>query len=58
MFLHLLDPYVSILPGNNADIFAASLLILCCNFLFLIIDPTVMNTFYICCEASFLPNSF
>lgn len=54
--IHTLNPplspvrysHFSILPRGNAYIFAASLLISYCNFLFLILFSIVINTFYIC----------
>ena len=46
--------YLSIFPDNNADIFAASLLISYCNFLSLILSPVVRISFYIPSKRFFL----
>ena len=43
-----------ILPDDNADIFAASLLISYCNFPSLILSSIVMISFYILSERLFL----
>ena len=46
MCLHLPDNYLSILPDDNANIFAAALLMLFCNFSPLIFSLIVMTTLY------------
>ena len=38
--------YVSVLPDNNADILAATLLMSCCNFWSLILSSMVMISLY------------
>ena len=45
---------LSILPDNEADIFAASLLILWCNFSFLVLSSIVLISFYILSTKFFL----
>ena len=46
--------YLSILPDNNADIFAASLLISYCSFSSLIFSSIVMINFYLVSKRFFL----
>ena len=46
--------YSLILPGDNADIFAAFLLISYCNFSSLILSSVVMTNFYIVSKRFFL----
>ena len=45
---------LSIFPDDNADIFAASMLILNCSFLSLILSSIVMISFYFLSERLFL----
>ena len=51
IIFHIFSPerssYLSILPDENADIFAASLLILYCTFSFLFLSSVVMIIVYI-----------
>ena len=46
--------YLSISPDDNADTFAASLLISYCNFSFLILSSVVLIGFYILSKRFFL----
>ena len=46
--------YLSIFPGDNADTFAASLLISDCNFSSLIISSVIIISFYVLSERFFL----
>ena len=46
--------YLSILPGYNADISAASLLILHCSFSILLSSSIVITSFYILSKKLFL----
>ena len=45
--------YLSILPENNADIFAAALLISYYSFSFLVLSSTGMINFYVVLKDSF-----
>ena len=45
---------LSILPDDNADVFATSLLISCCNFSSLILSSNVLISFYILSKRLFL----